>query len=464
MNVNTESVLKDALAAEADMVDVPEDPWSGFERRERTHKRRRRTALAGVVAALAAAGGVQAGVVPLPSWVPAIQVAGFNAVLGDGPVRGSLAGDKALLEGLRREIKDVEDPGETWRVADRQAIRFVYAADVGDERLVLALVPLRFGFLEDRALVWYAGEAGAPATELLESGRVDGGEPVVTYGQTRSDGPGIAVVVGPVGSTVSLSQGFRYTPEGTVEHGPSQQQPAGTGLAEMTLPPAPVPPEIKATVTRGPDTLYEGGVGGGWASNAYSDPHEVSEAMVTAALGDRTFDRATLRSWITGALRDARVTAAGTAVTLRWTGTVNGQPAALLTIQPEGGGVLAYAYHGAADSYRQDLRLLLPVKGAAERPIAWRMRADGKDDRTDQVVVTAPSGTQKVTLQIGGAAPAPVTLDTTGAAVVAVPPFAAAQVTAYGKNGVVLGTTPVPPFETDGGGLPGDTPLTRVVG
>jgi hypothetical protein len=190
----------------------------------------------------------------------------------------------------------------------------------------------------------------------------------------------------------------------------------------------------------------------------------VSETTVVAALGNRRFDRATLRRWISGALQDARLPAGGTAVTVRWTGTAEGQPAALVTIQPEGGGVLAYAYHGQADSYRQDLRLLLPAAGVAERPIAWRMRAEGSDDRTDQVVVTVPDGADKVTLQVGSATPTPVDPDATGAAVVAVPPTAQATVTAYGKDGSLLGSTPVPAFESDSGGLPGDTPRTRVVG
>jgi hypothetical protein len=463
MTTDTEATLKGVLAAEAEMLDVTDDPWAGFERRERKHRNRRRAGVAGVVAALAAAGGVQAGVVPLPGWAPAIQVAGFNAVLGEGPVRGSLAGDKALLEGVRREIKDVEDPGETWRVADRDAITFVYAADVGNERLVLALVPLRFGFLEDKALIWYAGEAGAPAARLTESGRVDGGETVVTYSMASDDRPGLLVVVGPARSTVTVSQGFRYTPEGTVEHGPAQAQPAGTGLAELILPPSPTPPEVKVTVTSGPDTIYEGGASGGFSGSG-SDVQAVSDATLAAALGDRDFDRAILRSWVNQAISDARIVAAGTKITVRWTGTVNGEPAALLTLQPKGGGVLAYALHGTQNSFRQDLRLLLPVKGAAERPIAWRMRADGKDDRTTQVIVTAPAGAERVELQIGSATPAPVTLDASGAGTASVPASAEARVIAYGRHGSVLGETPVPPFESDSGGLPGDTPKTRVVG
>ncbi|MBM2623309.1 hypothetical protein JIG36_48210 [Actinoplanes sp. LDG1-06] len=462
--MNTESLLKDALAAEADMLGDTGDPWTGFERRERRHRNQRRARIGGAAVVVAAAVGVQAGVVPLPGWAPGITVAGFNAVLNQGPVRGSLAGDKAFLEDMRRQFKDVEDPGETWRIADRNQIQFVYAADVGDRRLVLALVPLRFGFLEDRALIWYDGEAGSPASRMTEGGRSDGGETVMTYSQRSADGPGVLVVVAPQGSTVAVSEGFRYTPDGRVEHNPADVQPAGTGLAELVLPAVKSPPETKITVTDGADILYEGGAGGGWSSNSEQRLDEFPEATVAKARNGRPFDLETLTRWANAALQDARIGADGTALTVRWTGTVNGQPAALLTVHPQGGGVLAYAFHGAAGAYRQDLRLLLPAEGADERPIAWRMRAEDGDDRTDTVIVTGPAGATRLTMQQGTAAPVQLTLDATGAATASVPPAEEAHVTAYGENGSEMGTTPVPPFEYDSGGIPGDTPKTRVVG
>ncbi|GID27030.1 hypothetical protein [Paractinoplanes brasiliensis] len=462
--MNTETTLKDALAAEADALGALDNPWPGFERRERRHRTRRRMAAAGVAAVLAGAAGVQAGVIPLPGWAPGITVAGFTTVLDQGPTRGSLAGDKAFLEDVRRHFKDVEDPGETWRIADRSKIRFVYAADVGDRRLVLALVPLRFGFLEDQALIWYDGNAGDPAAELVESGRVDGGETVVTYSQRSADAPGVLVVVAPHGSTVAISEGFKYSAEGRIDHEPDEVQAAGTGLAELVMPPAPAPTDTKVTVTSGADVLYSGTVGGGWASNSDYRPDEFPAATVTRALTGRTFDRATMTRWANSALQDARLPSADTALTVRWTGQVNGQPAALLTIQPRGGGVLAYAFHGTGDSYRQDLRLLLPAANAERRPLAWRMRADGSDDRTDRVIVVAPPGATRLTLQQGTAAPVELTPDPTGAAMASVPPAQEAHVTAYGENGSEVATTPVPLFEGDSGGLPGDTPKTRIIG
>ncbi|XVU23145.1 hypothetical protein ACQPZJ_38680 [Actinoplanes sp. CA-054009] len=454
--MTTEATLRDALAAEAGALGVPQDPWSGFTRREKAHKRNRRIRIGVVAAAVVAAVGVQTGLVPLPGWAPGIAIAGRETALAKSALRGSLANDEAWLDGMRGAIKDVEDPGELWKVQDRNRIRFLYAGDVPGHRLALALVPLRFGFLTDETLLWYRGEPGASPSEMHEDARMDGGDQVAIYMQGRTDSPGALVVVAPVGSTVAVSNGFTYSAAGRVEHAPSQTAMPGSGLAELTLPAAPFDPGTTVTVTDSHDRrIYDGPASGGWSGNGGAATQEISEQVLTDALGERSFDRLTMRRWIESALGDARLPARGTTVKVRWTGTVNGRPAALLTVQPQGGGVLAYAFHGGADSYRQDLRLLLPAAGAAERPIAWRMRAEGKDDPTEQVVVVGPPGTAR--LSLGG------TPDATGAAFATLPASSTATVTAYAADGSVIGDTPVPPFEIDSGGLPGDDRKTRIV-
>jgi hypothetical protein len=467
--VNTETILRDALNSGAEAVDVPEDPWSGFARRERVHRRKRRVRVAGVAVALAAVAGVQTGVVPLPGWAPGIAVAGRQTALTSAPTRGNLADDTAFLDTLRGSIKDIEDPGELWQITSRSKIRFVYAADVGGHRLALALVPLRFGFLTDASLVWYEGPAGSPASGMTESGRTDGGDTVATWMEGHTDGPGLVVVVAPPAASVAVSSGFAYTAAGRVEHG---RPVVSAGLAEVPLPASPTEPGVTIKVTDGGATLHDGPASGSWSGRA-GDQQELTDAMLASVLDGRTFDREILRAWVTSALQDARLPVGGAAVRLPWIGTVNGQTAAMITLQPAGGGVLAYAFHGAANSFRQDMRLLLPASGAFQRPIAWRMRAEGKDDRTDQVIVVAPPGATRVTLN--GTA---LTLDATGAATGSLPPGTQATVTAESStatgttgggatNGTSSGfasvSTPVPPFETDSGGLPGDTTRTRIV-
>jgi hypothetical protein len=87
-----------------------------------------------------------------------------------------------------------------------------------------------------------------------------------------------------------------------------------------------------------------------------------------------------------------------------WTGTVHGQPALLVELSPEGGGTLAYTYHvskvpsGASSSWRRDLRLLMPAKGAFTRPLAWRLRLEGGDGTTSEVAVATAEGTVRAEL------------------------------------------------------------------
>ena len=461
MSPQIETLLRDSLTSAAEGVPESSDPWPGFARQERHHRRSRRIRRTAVAAAIAAVVGFQSGLVPLPGWAPGIAIASRPDLLADSPTRGNLAGDTAWLAGLRQEIKDVQDPGELWKVGDRSKIKFLYAADFAGRRLSLALVPLRFGFVTDWSLIWYEGDAGAAPAAMEEGGRSDGASTIETTMSTRSDGPGYAVVVAPAGSTVSLSRGFAYTPEGRVAHGDPVTFAPGSGVAELELPPTPISEGVTATVVQNGRTLYQGGLSGGWSGTG--SLQEAGDQMVDDALRGQTFDRETLRRWINSALMDARLPAEGTTVTLRWTGTVNNAPAALFTLQRKDTGVLAYAMHGGPDSFRQDLRMLLPAADAESRTLAWRMRAEGKDDRTDQLNVVAPQGSAYVTLTVPGAAPGSVRLDAAGFGTTTLAPDAPASVAATTEDGRRLLATPVLPFETDSGGLPGDTTKTRIV-
>ncbi|MEW2591343.1 hypothetical protein AB0893_13090 [Micromonospora aurantiaca] len=470
------STLGPALCQAAYGVGVPDDPWPGFARRERRHRRNRliRTAVAAVVAALV---GVQANVVPLPGWAPGIAVAAAPAALLDAPPRGALAGDRAWLDTLQERISadpamgtptvlGGSKPDGFWKVGDRDRIRLLYGSDRPGRRVALVAVPLRFGLLTKEALVWYVGPAGAGAGQMRYAGHSEGvDDPVMTLMQAGPDGGAFAVVVGPAGSTVTISGDPRYTPGGTLEY-EDLARADGSGVGFAVLPPGPLRHEPVVRVSRDGRVLHQRGLGGGPYARVDPTAPEMDVLLAAARRGARgtPLADADLREFAGWALLDSRLPAAGTTVRVRWSGREGGRAAALLTVQPEAGGVIAYALHGDhRTGWWTDLRLLLPAEGADRRPIGWRIRADdGTRPPTGQVRVIAPPDAARVTVTVGGAPPVAVALDASKAGTTRVPPDQPATLTAYAADGSVLGATPVPPVEADMSGLPGDSPATRV--
>lgn len=471
--IEVESTLRESLGHATREVAVPADPWPGFARRERRHRRTRRVRHLFAVGVVAALVGVQTNVVPLPGWAPGIAIASGLSALAQAPPRGTLVGDRAWLEALRGRIGAdgpevlLHDRHGLWEIGDRSRIRLLYGSDVPGHRVALVLVPLRFGVLTRWNYVWYAGPAGADAGQMRYAGHTGGADSLVeTFVRIDEEGgAGVAVVVAPTGSTVGISGEPRYTPAGTVEFA-QLATPDGSGVGVAVLPPGPLRAEPVVRVERRGEVVHQAGLGGG----PYADPFASSggdvEALLTAAVRDTRGPRpdpTLLETFVEDALLDSGVPATGTAVRVRWSGTVHGQPAVLLTVRPAGGGVIAYAMHGDGRAFRTDLRLLLPAEGADRRPVGWRLRtADGRD-RTDQVMVATAGGTVSASVTVDGGAPAPVTLDASGAGTTTVPVGQAATVTAYAADGTVLGSTPVPPFEDRMSGLPGQSPATRVV-
>lgn len=467
------STLSPALRQAAHGVDVPEDPWPGFARRERRHQRTRRIRTALAAAVGVALVGVQTNVVPLPGWAPGIAVAATPTALLDASPRGALAGDQAWLDTLRARISTdppvrIDAPLGGWKVGDRDRIRLIYGSDQPGHRVALVAVPLRFGLLTREALVWYVGPVGAAAQQMRYGGHSEGDDdPVMTLMQAYPDRAGFAVVVGPAESTVTISGDPRYTSRGTLEY-QNIARADGGGVGFAVLPSEPLPSEPVVRVSRGGQVFFQGGLGGGpYAAVDPTGPE--MDALLTAArrpARGTPLDDANLRNFVQTALLNSHLPAAGTTVRVRWSGSEHGQAAALLTVQPTGGGVIAYAMHGdERTGWWTDLRLLLPAEGADQRPIGWRIRADdGTRPPTGQVRVIAPPDAARVTVTVGGAPPATVTLDASNAGTAQVPTDQPATLTAYSTDGGVLGTTPLPPVETgtDGGGLPGDNPATRV--
>lgn len=467
------AALSPALRQAAQGVDAPEDPWPGFARRERRHRRTRLVRTAVTAAVVAALVGVQTNVVPLPGWAPGIAVAAAPAALLDAPPRGTLAGDQDWLDGLRARISTDTpsgggwNPDGAWRVGDRDRIRLLYGSDRPGHRVALVAVPLRFGLLTREALVWYVGPAGAGADQMHYAGHSERDDsPVVTLMRTDPDLGGFAVVLGPADASVTITGDPRYTPGGTLEY-ENLARADGSGVGFAVLPATPLQHEPVVRVSRDDHVLYEGGLGGGPYGPTVDPTGPEMDALLTAARrGARGTppDDATLRTFIESALQHSRLPAAGTTVRVRWSGSEHGRAAALLTVQPTGGGVIAYAMHGdERTGWWVDLRLLLPAEGADQRPIGWRIRADDTTRTpTDQVRVIAPPDAARVTVTAGGRPPATVTLDPSNAGTTRIPSDLPATFTAYAADGRVLGVTPLPPVEANMAGLPGDSPATRV--
>jgi hypothetical protein len=460
------TLLSDTLREAAETVDLPQDPWPGFARRERSHRRARRVRRVALAVVVAAAVGAQTNVVPLPGWAPGIALASSPwSALAAEPPRGSLTSDPVWLAAFRDRVTGLPDPDGFWAVAGRDRIKVLYASDAPGRRIALVLVPLRLGFITSWELIWYDGPTGAAPAQMRQGGNEDAGNPVVTLTQSDGQHGGYALVIGPSDTTVTISGDPHYAASGVVE----RRQIAtsdGTGVGVAILPPAPLPPGLDARVTRGTEVLYEGAFSGGWGSSGDGDPWQPGDSQLAEATRESRGPAphpAILTNFVRLALTDSQLPASGTIVRLRWSGTVNGQAAVLLTVQPPGGGVIAYAVHGTATSSRTDLRLLMPAEGADSRPLGWRLRAEGGDDRTDQVRLSTPPGTASATVTVGGGPAVPVALDASGAGTTAVPPDQPATVTAYAADGSVLGTTPVPLFENDSSRLPGDTLGTRIV-
>ncbi|GIJ29154.1 hypothetical protein Vqi01_43160 [Micromonospora qiuiae] len=468
MTPHVETTLRDTLRAEADTVTVADDPWPRFTQREKVHRRARRFRAGVIAAILAAAVGIQTNLIPLPGWVPGIAVASSPSPLADGPTRGALAADHTWLNGLRRQVTDLHDPQGWWRVTDRDAIRIVYADDIPGRRIALVFVPLRLGVITSSTLIWFSGPPGAEPDQMEQGGNDTADTRVITWMESDPNNGGAAVVIGPAGSTVTISSVTGYAPEGVVEsHQLSSSAGTGTGIGVAQVPPSRLVggPALVALVIHDDTVIYEGPIFGSWTGPDTS--HEPTDDMLAAAVRHTrglVIDRAILARFVGSALQDSRLSARDVTIRVRWCGRINDKPAALFTIQPRDGGVIAYAMHGDTTGWRTGLRLLLPADGVDQRPIAWRMRVEGRETRTDRVIVVAPPDAATVTVTTLGGTPTPVTLDASGFGATTVPPTRPATVTAHTADGTTLASTPIPAFETNTGGLPGTTPNTRITG
>lgn len=174
--------LERRLSAALDVVPIPELDLQRMNRSMRRGVRRRRLRQVGVAGGLTLALAVipvsmQIGAVPYPDSLPAVSLADRPSQLSRAATKGSLADDEAWLSAFRTWLGTQrwdESGGESWRVAGADAVDVIYAGDIGDERMVLAEVAVRWGLIEARTQKWFHGQAGAEPQALIEA---SSGEP-----------------------------------------------------------------------------------------------------------------------------------------------------------------------------------------------------------------------------------------------------------------------------------------------
>ncbi len=276
-----------------------------------------------------------------------------------------------------------------WR-ADKDRVRVVFAGDVIDQRLALVYVPLRLGIIQSDSLFWYRGPAGATPEQMSPVGNAPGDRPAMAISEWDSENVVSTLAVVPEGAEVEISTGATYGADGrlsrkwtsvAVVDGVALSQVADPILNDF---------DIRVTIDGSQLTKADIWMGGGHGV----DPAEAARAAITGVLPTRgeIADPEFLTNVVARSLGESGLAGMDVALQLPWVGEVNGRSAAVITLQPPGGGVLVFTFHGDATMTRADLRLLLPAAGAGSRPLVWRLRADDSDAVSRDVAVLAPPG------------------------------------------------------------------------
>jgi hypothetical protein len=166
------------------------------------------------------------------------------------PTRGGLAGDAAFIQTLLDRIGDDADGFGMPR--DRSRLRVLFAGDVpGGQRIALIA-----GVTSEPRMIHLSGLAGTSARRLSMSGWEDLQDPIVRSewrdGQMTS---GYALILGPGGYDVSISDAPRYLADGTVSR-QWRPEPAGYVLRDV----ATVDRGLRVRISRGDAILYEAAV------------------------------------------------------------------------------------------------------------------------------------------------------------------------------------------------------------
>jgi hypothetical protein len=167
----------------------------------------------------------------------------------ESPTRGSLAGDRAYVDALRKEIAGDRLGGGPFGIGgqalpdDPADVRILFAGDVpGGGRIAIVVTATGRPMTAT-----YEGDAGAAARQLRLARWGDLDAPVyMELGHTYS------LLIGPAGFAVEVSERPRYRGDGTVERAWAPE-PAGLVLRATES----MPPGLRVRLSRAGTVLYE---------------------------------------------------------------------------------------------------------------------------------------------------------------------------------------------------------------
>jgi hypothetical protein len=365
-------------------------------------------------------------------------------------------------------VGDFADDDGLWRVAGAKRIRVLFAGDVGGRRLALLVVPLRLGVVEVHEAMWYEGAAGAAPVDMARGANF-GALPDVAVHLAGRGLAGDLLVVAPSGSEVEYSTAVEYGADGRLHRRWTRAETVeGIAVAPVTGT-GRLPAQLAARARLGATWVPGEMTSAAWDGVDGGERLVPEDVIVRAEIDTRgiPLDERILRAWVGTVFTETDVDPEAATVTVPWTGTVGTRPAAVVLVQPDGGGVIAYRFVGTARTYRNDLRLLLPAAGAYDRPLAWRVRPEGsdapaKDLEVTRVAVVVAEGTSRAEVVRDGTV-TPLQLAADGTAGFRAATGAVLVVRAFDATGALLGETEVPPLLDDHGSLPGQERATRLV-
>jgi hypothetical protein len=454
-------VLDDAAAA----VDVRPPSRVEIDRGLRRVRRRRRLArsgrVAGCVAGVAASlTAVQFGLVPLPSWAPAIPVTSTAAsALAAQPTRGSLAGDEPWLQALRANVATVdrqESGGERWRAPSADRVDVIYAGDVGDFRIALVETPLRWGAIEARQQIWYVG-ARHTTGDRMESSATSDPEDVAFLDLSAGNLPAeagvtgaAAVLLGPA-SDVETVGPVRIAADGEVSWPAAAAAPSAPGLWEFSMA-AGAP--VRYLRWAGSETVSLGD--NGWGNEVGAEraallegvrPAQRSAAVGTVIVSAVPDDERLARS-VSAAQRGSSLAVASSTRRLVWSGRLDGASVDVVAVTAPSGASVFTAVT-AAGPQAQAVQPSTPAVVAAGGPVAlaWSFQpltaaADGSYVARGPVRVGLVGPVEAVTARLRSSTGASVTGELVdGVGIVAL--AGATTVTFLGADGATLASTTV---------------------